>query len=70
MGVAFALLFPSGAILIRVFAFKNLVWVHAGIQLLSYILALTGMSLGIYGTSISSLFSPPHMAILPEYHAS
>ena len=48
MGLAFALLFPSGAILIRVLSFPGLVWVHAGLQILAYALAIAGMGLGIY----------------------
>lgn len=48
MGLAFALLFPSGAIMIRLFSFKGLVWVHAGTQMLAYALAIVGLGLGIY----------------------
>ncbi|KAL8791639.1 MAG: hypothetical protein Q9195_005788 [Heterodermia aff. obscurata] len=43
MGLAFALLFPSGAIMIRLFSFTGLVWVHAGAQMLAYALAIAGM---------------------------
>ena len=48
MGFAFAFLFPLGAILIRTASFRRLVWVHAGIQIFAYILALTGLGLGVY----------------------
>ena len=48
MGLAFALLFQSGAIVIRLFSFKGLVWVHAGAQMLAYALAIAGLGLGIY----------------------
>ena len=48
MGLAFALLFPSGAIVVRLFSFKGLVWVHAGAQMLAYALAIAGLGLGIY----------------------
>lgn len=48
MGLAFALLFPIGGIIIRVLSFRGLIWVHAGLQLLSYTLALAGMGLGVF----------------------
>ena len=48
MGIAFALLFPSGALMIRLLSFTGLVWVHAAVQMLAYALALAGMGLGIY----------------------
>ena len=48
MGFAFAFLFPLGAIIIRTASFRGLVWVHAGVQLFAYILALTGLGLGVY----------------------
>lgn len=48
MGFAFAFLFPLGAIIMRTASFRGLVWVHAGIQLFAYILALAGFGLGVY----------------------
>ncbi|KAL6718395.1 hypothetical protein ACLMJK_004484 [Lecanora helva] len=48
MGFAFAFLFPLGAIVIRTASFRGLVWVHAGIQAFSYLVALTGLGLGVY----------------------
>ena len=48
MGLAFAFLFPFGAIMIRAASFRGLVWVHAGIQIIAYLLALTGLGLGVY----------------------
>lgn len=48
MGLAFALLFPTGGIIIRVLSFRGLIWVHAGLQTLTYTLALAGMGLGVY----------------------
>lgn len=43
MGLAFALLFPSGAIMMRLLSFTGLVWLHAGVQMLAYALAIAGM---------------------------
>lgn len=48
MGLTFALLFPSGALLIRMFSFKGLVWVHAGFQIFAYALAIVGLGLGVF----------------------
>lgn len=48
MGLAFAFLFPIGGIIIRVLSFRGLIWVHAGLQTLTYALALGGMGLGVY----------------------
>ena len=48
MGLAFAVVFPLGAILIRVASFRGLVWVHAAVQSLAYAMALAGMGLGVY----------------------
>lgn len=48
MGLAFALFFPIGGIIIRVLSFRGLIWVHAGLQMLTYTLALAGMGLGVY----------------------
>ena len=48
MGLTFAVLFPSGALLIRVFSFRGLVWAHAAFQLAAYTLALAGLGMGVY----------------------
>lgn len=48
MGLAFALVFPLGSILIRIFSFPGLLWVHAGTQLFAYVLSIVGLGLGIY----------------------
>ena len=48
MGFAFAFLLPIGAILIRTASSRNMVWLHVGIQLLAYTLALAGLGLGVY----------------------
>lgn len=48
MGLAFALFFPLGSILIRIFSFSGLIWVHAAAQLFAYALSVVGLGLGIY----------------------
>lgn len=48
MCLAFIVGFPFGAFLIRLASFRGLVWVHAGVQLLSYLAAIIGLGLGLY----------------------
>lgn len=48
MGAAFALFFPIGAIIIRLFNFRGLVWVHVATQIFAYTIALAGLGLGVY----------------------
>ncbi|KAL9098571.1 MAG: hypothetical protein Q9163_005797 [Psora crenata] len=48
MSLAFVIIYPLGAIMIRLLSFKSLVSVHASIQLFAYIMVLAGMGLGIY----------------------
>ncbi|KAL2054508.1 hypothetical protein ABVK25_005256 [Lepraria finkii] len=48
MGFAFAFLFPMGAIIIRTSTLRGLIWIHAGIQAFAWLLALTGLALGVY----------------------
>jgi hypothetical protein len=49
MGAAtFLLLFPSGSIVMRVFNFKGLIWLHVGIQVVSYLVALALMETGVW----------------------
>lgn len=46
--VAFALLFPLGSMGIRSLNIRNLVWIHAGWMVFTYLFALAGMGLGIW----------------------
>lgn len=48
MGLAFVIVYPLGAIIIRLLSFQGLVWVHAGVQWFAYAMALAGMGLGVY----------------------
>ncbi|KAL5335371.1 hypothetical protein BJX70DRAFT_390745 [Aspergillus crustosus] len=47
MGVAFAILFPLGAILLRVVRTKLGIYVHIAVQLLAYVLMIAGLATGI-----------------------
>lgn len=47
MGLAFAVFFPLGAIIIRLLSFKGLMWIHAGWQVFAYVgITLSHNSLG------------------------
>lgn len=48
MCLAFIIGFPLGAFLIRLASFRGLVWIHAAVQLLSYLGAIIGLGFGIY----------------------
>ena len=61
MGFAFAFLFPVGAIIIRTSTVRGLIWIHAGIQVFAWLLALTGLALGVYiAIYPDSLVRKPH----------
>ncbi|KAI9700763.1 MAG: hypothetical protein M1836_002132 [Candelina mexicana] len=53
MALAFTVFFPLGAIIIRLFSFKGLLWIHAGWQVFAYVLALAGLSLGVWIATIT-----------------
>ena len=48
MGLAFVIVYPLGAILIRLLSFSGLIWVHAATQTFAYLLASAGFGLGVY----------------------
>lgn len=48
MCVAFIAGFPLGAFLIRLASFRGLIWIHAGVQMLSYFGAIIGLGIGVY----------------------
>ena len=53
MGAAFVLFMPLGVFLIHLTSFKGLVWVHAGIQVFAYIVALAAFGLGAWMATVS-----------------
>lgn len=48
MCLAFVIFFPAGSFLIRLGHFKGVVYVHAGIQIFAYLMALAGMGMGVW----------------------
>lgn len=61
--LAFVALFPAGAILIRVANFAGLVWLHAAIQTVGFLLFIAAFGLGIYIATQLSLLGSYHAII-------
>lgn len=61
MCLAFVIFFPAGSFMIRLGRFKGVVYVHMGIQLFAYMMALAGMGLGIYVSNVSTKFGKPSL---------
>merc|ERR1712036_205833 len=59
-GLAFAVIFPLGAISIRLLSFPGLVWFHAGVQIFAYLFYTVAFGLGIYMAN--------DMERIDEYH--
>ena len=65
MGLTFVIVFPLGAVIIRLCSIKALVWVHAMVQIFGYILALAGLGLGIFIAIVPSFqVCPFHASVL------
>ena len=48
MGISFVIIFPLGALLIRLCSFRGLVRVHAGLQIFGYTIAMGVLGLRVY----------------------
>jgi hypothetical protein len=57
MGLAFVVLFPMGAIIVRTMKFKGIVWVHVACQLIGWIMVIAGLALGTRVASIIDIVS-------------
>ena len=66
MAFTFVILFPLGALLIRLASFKSLVWVHAAVQGFGYISAFTGLALGIYIAMVPTFKVRPRSLASPN----
>ena len=47
MALVFTVMFPVGALMIRLCKGKNMIWIHAGWQTLSWALMIAGLASGI-----------------------
>jgi hypothetical protein len=57
MGISFAILFPLGAILLRLCRFRQVAWFHGLWQLMTYIVVLAGFGMGVWITNAYGLVS-------------
>jgi hypothetical protein len=46
MGLAFVVLYPLGALLVRAFRFKGAVWIHVACQMAAWICMIVGFVMG------------------------
>lgn len=60
--IAFILLFPTGSIVMRIFNFKYLIWVHVGIQVIGYLVALALMETGVWIAVNNEVVCPTSLA--------
>jgi len=62
-GLAFVILFPLGAIAIRLFSFPGLVAFHAACQCLGYLFFVVAFGLGVYIANKMKYINQPHAVI-------
>jgi hypothetical protein len=55
--LAFVILFPTGAIAMRLLSFHGLIWFHAAWQIFTYLVYIAGFGLGVYLASEMELVS-------------
>jgi hypothetical protein len=46
MSIAFLIIMPLGVLLVRSLKFKGSVWIHAGCQMVGWVLMIAGLCLG------------------------
>ncbi|KAH6701289.1 integral membrane protein [Leptodontidium sp. MPI-SDFR-AT-0119] len=64
MSIAFVVAFPLGALLIQVLKSKRRVWIHISLQLVGWVLMLTGLATGIrVGKILDRLHSNAHTVL-------
>ncbi|KAF2503213.1 CBD9-like protein [Lophium mytilinum] len=61
--LAFVILFPAGAISIRLATFPGVIWLHAAFQIFAYIVYIAAVGLGVYIANEKSLLSNYHPII-------
>ncbi len=61
--LAFVVLFPSGAILMRLASFPGLVWVHAAFQIFAWLVFIAAFGLGIHIANEGKLLNGYHPII-------
>lgn len=61
--IAFVILFPVGAMAIRLLSFPGLVWAHAGWMAFAYIIVLASMGMGVWMAVMSHQIDTYHAII-------
>lgn len=61
--LAFVVLFPAGGILIRIANFTGLVWIHAGLQMVGYLVYIVAFAMGVYLATHLNYMSRAHPII-------
>lgn len=69
MGLAFVVVLPGGAILMRLLSSKGktAVWVHVGIQLVGWVLMISGLAMGAKVGKILDRVSPQNLVCIPQH---
>jgi hypothetical protein len=57
--LAFVILFPAGAIAIRLASFPGVVWLHAAFQVFAYLIYVAAFGIGVYMANEMNLVSLP-----------
>ncbi|KAK3713076.1 hypothetical protein LTR37_008761 [Vermiconidia calcicola] len=61
--LAFVALFPIGGIIIRIASFTGLVWVHAALQVVAFLIYIVAFGMGVYIATEFRLLSSAHPII-------
>lgn len=61
--LAFVILFPAGAIAIRLASFPGVVWLHAAFQIFAYLVYIAAFGLGVYMATQMNLLDSYHPII-------
>jgi hypothetical protein len=61
--LAFVILFPSGAIAMRLASVPGIVWIHAGFQIFAYFVYIAAFGLGVYLASSLNMLDHHHPVI-------
>ena len=61
--LAFVILFPAGAITIRLASFPGVVWLHAAFQIFAYLVYIAAFGLGVYIASEMEMLDHHHPII-------
>ncbi|KAI9646869.1 hypothetical protein NHQ30_004869 [Ciborinia camelliae] len=61
--LAYVILFPSGAIAIRIFSFRNLLWFHAGWMVAAYMIVLASVGMGVWMAYMYHVLGTTHSII-------